>query len=126
MPDQIEGVIYELGSGFGVLAVKIARKYPKAEVVAFEKAIIPFLCSRFLALFVKNLTVRYKDFFEVDLTQADYLITYLFPGAMKRLAHMRMRGDLYSHTFRLPGFTPDSTVHSHDLYNTEIYHYSFD
>lgn len=126
MPDEIEGTIYELGSGFGVLALRLALKYPKANIVAFEKAIIPFTSSWIVSLFVQNLTVHYKDFFQVDLSKADYLISYLFPGAMKRLAQIKIKGHLYSHTFRLPGHTPLTITNTHDLYKTNIYYYRFD
>lgn len=126
LPTKFDKTIYELGSGFGFLALKLARRYPNAKVVAFEKAVIPCLVSKFRSLFVKNLTVYYEDFFQVDLTKADLLISYLFPGAMKRLAKKHMHGELFSHTFRLPGFKPSQVVKSHDLYHTEIFRYSFD
>ncbi len=119
-------VVYELGCGFGFLALSVARNFPKAKVIAFEKALIPYLVSKGVSCFATNLTVKYQDIFTTDLTQADFLITYLFPGAMKRLSEKKMRGILLSHTFRLPGNEPRETFVVNDLYRTKVFSYSFE
>ena len=41
VPDDIEGTIFELGSGWGGLAFALARRFPRCPVRAFEISPVP-------------------------------------------------------------------------------------
>ncbi len=41
VPDDFEGTIVELGSGWGTLAVAFARRYPGSQVLAYELSPLP-------------------------------------------------------------------------------------
>ncbi|MBV71501.1 MAG: hypothetical protein CMH52_09125 [Myxococcales bacterium] len=122
--------VYELGSGWGGLAIAIAKANPKSAVVGYEMSTLPWLFSslRNHLSGAKNLTLIRRDFMQTNLTDADLIVCYLYPEAMKRLAdHLRtqLKGDItvISNTFRLPGFQPKMTVFMTDMYRTPLYLY---
>ena len=49
MPAQFDGCVYELGSGWGQLAIHLAATYPSAQVIAIELSPLPYLFSKTLA-----------------------------------------------------------------------------
>ncbi|QLH35887.1 MAG: methyltransferase [Parachlamydiaceae bacterium] len=54
LPKEKEGVIYELGSGWGTLAFPLARRYPSSTIIAYENSPIPYLFSK-MGLFASGL-----------------------------------------------------------------------
>ncbi len=122
-PDKPPKTIYELGCGFGWLSILLARKYPTSQVIAFEKAFVPYLVSKVISFFISNLQVRWEDFLKVDLTESELLVCYLFPQGMQQLAQKPMKGLLISHTFSLPGYQPYEERVAEDLYKTRVYAY---
>ena len=63
VPDDIEGTIFELGSGWGNLAFALARRFPRCPVRAFELSPLPWLYSRARQLLVPapNLSIHRSD-----------------------------------------------------------------
>ena len=49
VPADLEGTILELGSGWGGLAVALARRFPAAQVVAYELSPVPWIVARIRA-----------------------------------------------------------------------------
>ena len=131
LPKNIEdGVIYELGSGWGGLAFRLAKKYPKAKIIAFELSPIPFLISRMrqLALRRANLIILWKNFYDWNLSDAGAIVCYLFPGAMRNLApkfrrELPIHCMIISNTFALPDWKSDPPLFLDDLASTPIYVY---
>ena len=128
LPDSMEGTIVELGSGWGTLALPLARRYSKCQIIAYELSPLPYAVSCLLKCIYrqKNLEIKRVDFFSEPLQNASMAICYLYPGAMKRLKEkFEKEGHhlVVSHTFSVPGWTPIKTVAVHDLYNTKIYFY---
>lgn len=126
LPDEFEGKIVELGSGWATLAAPLANKYPRARVVGYETSPIPYYFSKLHR--APNLSFERRDFFDVPLSDAGMVICYLYPAAMKRLkdkfANELLPGTVVvSHTFAVPGWVPEKTVQVKDLYNTVIYFY---
>lgn len=124
MPDQIEGTIVELGSGWGTLAFALARRYPNAQVIGYETSHIPYLFS--LLFRRKNLTFVRKDFFKESL-QVTVAICYLYPTAMQRLKEkLESEGEIavITHTFAVNGWKAKKIVEVDDLYKTKIYFYN--
>lgn len=129
LPD-VEGPVYELGSGWGHLLLPLCKKYPHQPVVGIESSPIPYLFSKVLFIFLKrpNLSLIRQDFFTRPLNDASLVVCYLYPGAMKQLRDKFQRelkpGTLIiSNTFAVPGWKPEKTVTLDDMYCTKIYLY---
>ena len=96
--------IYDCGSGFGHIALLLAKRYPEVKVVGYELAWIPYLFSKMISFFVSNLTIERKDFLKEDLSQAAFIYTYLYPAMMQQIANrLQWNGYLLSFNFALPG-----------------------
>lgn len=128
--DAPPGRVYELGSGWGNLAVALARRFPEREVVATELSPLPWLVSRlWQRIFPRpNLTIRRADFFRAPLADAGLVVCYLYPGAMRRLAPKLQRelaeGALVvSNSFAVPGWAAERTATAADAYGTKVYLY---
>ena len=128
-PNQ-PGPIYELGAGWGSLAIPLARAFPDRSIIAHELSTIPwlFLLLRVRASGIDNIEVRRRDFFRDDLGKAAAVVCYLYPGSMVKLA-TKLQSELVpgtvvvSNTFGLPGWVPDQTSQLQDLYRTKIYRF---
>lgn len=125
-----EGIIVDLGSGWGTLAMAFARQYPQRQVIGYELSFFPWLISVLLKnIFVLNNLVFYRrNFFDADLSNAAVLLCYLYPRGMTalrdQLSSAAMGGTLViSNTFALPEFKPVKVVRLNDLYLTPIYIY---
>ena len=122
--------LHELGAGWGTLAFALARRFPTANVVAWETSPVPWLvCRARLALGgPPNLRVVRRDFFGASLAGAGVVVCYLFTGAMERLGpklaqELRPGAVVVSNTFALRGWAPQTTVTLDDLYRTPVYRY---
>ena len=117
VPADLEGTVYELGSGWGTLAVPLARRHPACRVVGFELSPLPWLVSRALAAVAgtRNLELRRADFMKAQVGNATAVVCYLWPGAMERL-RPKLEAELgpgtlvVSSTFAVPGWTPERSV----------------
>jgi len=78
--------LYELGAGWGALALALARAFPQATVVALEISPVPWAVAALRARRVPNLRVLRADFFRRDLSDADAVACYLMLRPMARLA----------------------------------------
>ena len=130
LPADVRGTIVELGSGWGGLAIALARARPAARVIGYERSPVPWLVSRVRRALgrVRNLELRRRDFRREDLRGAATVVAYLFPRAMTALAERLPRelaGDaiVLSHTFRMPGWTPEVETALDDAYRTAVFRY---
>jgi len=129
-PKQIEGTIVELGSGWGLLAWSIAKRYPQNPVIGYEISPIPYLFSWcWNKIFPQpNLHFERKDFFSISLKEVAVVVCYLYPGAMRRLKlkfeeELLLDTLIISHTFAVPGWVATRTDVVNDLYRTPVYVY---
>ncbi len=125
-----QGEIHELGAGWGTLAFAIAARCPKARVIAWEASPFPFaFCWLRQRLAGRpNLVLRFGDFHQADLRHASLTVTYLWTGAMTRLAtkfdaELPTGAEVISHTFAWRGREPEETRVADDLYRTKVYRY---
>ena len=130
LPPLDSGPIYELGSGFGTLAIPLAQQYPNLQIKGFEVSPVPYWIARVRARYLglDNLQFVRKDFLSTDLSQAQLLVSYLYPEGMKKIAEkllIKQRPKQYflSHTFALPGYEPLKSGRASDLYRSPIYLY---
>jgi len=130
LPGDDEGRIYELGSGWGGMAVAFARRYPDRRVVGFELSFIPWLSSR-VRLLVRpcpNLSFRLADFRNAELSDAALCICYLAGPSMDGLDE-KFRRELpagalvLSNTFALHQWQPLDTVEARDRFHSPVYLY---
>ncbi|MEE2959332.1 MAG: SAM-dependent methyltransferase [Myxococcota bacterium] len=131
IPPESEGEILEMGSGWGTLAIPLAKRCPKAKVLAYELSPIPWLYSNLLKRLygLENLEFHRKDFQKVDLKRASLVVSYLFPEGMEKLRRkfekeLPKNTMVITHTFRVPGWTPKEEITLPDIYRTKVYLYS--
>ncbi len=129
---DVTGTIFELGAGWGGLALALARHCPNAKVVAVEASLIPALFCRLRFRFsgCDNVSLKRENFFETQLTGAQVVVCYLFRGAMKKLEpkfehELPAGGRVISFTFALPSRKPAQLRHASDLYRSPVYAYEY-
>ncbi|MFC1586488.1 SAM-dependent methyltransferase [Fibrobacterota bacterium] len=127
---KVRGPVFELGSGWGTLAVPLAKALPDSLILAYENSGIPYLFSilRNRLLPMKNLVFIHKNYNSVSLTEAGLVVCYLYSGAMDKLKvkferELKPGALIISHTFALPGWIPVQVMETGDLYRTRIYVY---
>ena len=122
--------IRELGSGWGTLALPIAKQFPDARVTGYENSIVPFVTSRlrWMMASTSNLRLLWTNFHSIDLADADVIVCYQSPGNVSNLRpkfeeELADRAIVVSNTFAVPGWTPSETHRVDDLFKTRIYIY---
>ena len=130
LPDAAAGPVYELGSGWGGIALGLVARYPGVAVRAFELSPLPFAVSRLRRWMAgaNDLLIGRSDLFHQPLNDAALVICYLFPGKMVRLREKLSRelapGTLvFSLVFAIPGWTPVRVETARDLYRSKVYVY---
>ncbi|MEF2966752.1 class I SAM-dependent methyltransferase [Paenibacillus sp. M1] len=126
-------VIVEAGSGWGTLALQAARSDPRLKVIGIENSPLPLAVSRLAARWggARNAVFRKGNLYEFPYEQADVVVCYLFPGAMKRLdplfrEKLALGACVISICFALPGWRPERVITCRDMYRTKIYVYRKD
>lgn len=133
IPSDQEGIIYELGAGWGALAFPLARRCPKAKVVAYELSPVPwiFLKIRTLVLGPRNLQAVRRDFLKEDLSRASLVVCYLYPGAMQKLSsklvmELKPNAQVISNTFEIPVWSPSVIQTLEDVMCPQIFYYKME
>jgi len=131
-PDQ-EGLIYELGAGWGALAFPLAKRCPGATVIAYELSPLPwlFLKLRSMLFGPRNLKIVRRNFFKDDLSMASLVVCYLYPGAMAKLSsklvmELKPSAMVISNTFEIPVWTPFVIHNLEDVMCPQIFHYKME
>ena len=118
---EVDGPVVELGSGWGGMARRLQKRYPKT--LAYERSPLPWLVSR-----LRGVRVKRREFFGQSLEGASLVFAYLYPKAMERLKE-KLENELakgawvISHTFAVPGWQPVHVEMADDLYRTPVYIY---
>lgn len=124
--------IVEAGSGFGTLAVNLARRFPLCQVTGVENSLVPLIGSRLLAVMNRlpksRLVFRRGDLFKYPYADVDLIVCYLHPAAMRRLGPvLRERAKsgtrVVSVFFAFDDWEPTSVAVCSDLYRTKVYVY---
>lgn len=82
-----DSVVYDLGCGDGRVLFYLQKNNPKAKYIGIENSQFPFLLSTVRNWFnkkynKKNIIFLKKDIFDVDLSDATHVFTYLYPNLM--------------------------------------------
>ena len=129
--NEMQGTIYELGSGWGTLAFAIAKSFPKCQVIAYENSLVPYIYTKIYKFFIRtnNLNIKRENFFNVLLSEANTIVCYLSTDIMVRLqpkleSELQKETLVVTNTFALPSWTPQQTIETEDLYRTKIHIYA--
>ena len=77
---------YDLGCGNGSFITKIAKNYPAMECIGVERNLGIYWWALLRNIFAQRKVVYLrKNFFKINLADADVIFVYLFPGFMERL-----------------------------------------
>ena len=77
---------YDLGSGSGKVISQVASRYPNLKCVGIEYNIAAYCFAKFRNIFLKQkVSYQMGDFFKINISDADIVYAYLFPGLMDRL-----------------------------------------
>lgn len=78
--------VYELGCGWGTLAMAMARAFPAATIVGVEISPVVWVVAKLRAWRQPNLRIRWGSFYDLSLGDADAITCYLMIGPMARVA----------------------------------------
>ncbi|MDQ5970696.1 MAG: hypothetical protein QG603_473 [Patescibacteria group bacterium] len=79
-------VVYDLGCGDGVVVVAAAKKGAKA--IGLEVSILPFIAAYLRKIFSRSQAqIKFRDFWLVDLKEADVVYFFLIPRIYEQLKH---------------------------------------
>jgi trans-aconitate methyltransferase len=130
LPEDLKGNVFDLGSGWGTLAISLARQLPACQVIGYESSPVPYLFSRVLQFLLRfpNLKFNRQDILRVSLQEASLIVCYLYPAAMKKLKP-KFEEELHpgtvviTNTFAVPGWNPANVLLAADIYRSKIYLY---
>lgn len=78
-------VVYELGSGWGHFSFAVEDLSPK-KIIAYEVSPIHIFVSKLKSKLKKSIIIfEKKDFFEADLSDADFVYVFLVPKIVDRV-----------------------------------------
>ncbi|KKP91049.1 MAG: hypothetical protein UR97_C0005G0046, partial [Candidatus Nomurabacteria bacterium GW2011_GWE2_36_115] len=85
-----DSVVYDLGCGDGRVLFYLYKNNPKAKYIGIENSQFPLLVFNVRNWFFKrknksNISIIGKDFFDVNLSDATHIFTYLYPNVMDDL-----------------------------------------
>lgn len=121
--------IIETGSGWGTLALFLAKHCPEYQVKGIENSLVPLWISRLWSRLEKvPVTFIRGDMYQYPYEEANMIVCYLFPGAMRQLSTIfRERAVAYTYIisvyFALPDWTPEKIIQCVDIHRTKIYIY---
>jgi len=122
--------VYDVGSGWGVLAFFIASKNPQKEVIGIEYSWVPYLFSKLLEKFNKhkNLSFIHGDFRDFSWKEDEIVLAYLYPKGMEDLANTLQFSKpamIFSFGFVLPKFKPQASQILKSWWPMPLYMYKF-
>jgi SAM-dependent methyltransferase len=123
-------LIVEAGSGWGTLALHVAKNSAGRQVIGIENSSIPFWISKLMARLNQQTDVTFirGDMYNYPFKNVNVVLCYLYPGAMKRLSkllydQLQPEAIIISVCFALPDWQPVRVITCGDLYRTKVYVY---
>jgi SAM-dependent methyltransferase len=118
--------VYELGCGRAGFLRIIENAYPKTQLIGLENLLSVYFINKIkFKLLGSRIKLFKKDFFSVDLKEADLIYCYLNNATMKRLGE-KFRNEckagtqVISQSFSIPQFIPKKVMR---IANKNIYFY---
>lgn len=130
VPMKAGELLVDIGCGDGRVLREAKRRYG-VRALGFEVNPLAYALARLRTIGMEGIEVRLRNFWNVDIGDADVVFCYLFPDVMGRLAQKLLRelrpGTLViSCNFPLPGwrhrelFYPESSFHADPIYLYQI------
>lgn len=130
VPMKAGQLLVDIGCGDGRVLRQVRRRYG-VRAVGYELNLLAYVKAKLLCFGRKNIQIKWRNFWTVDLSDADVVFCYLFPDVMRDLA-AKLKADLkpgslvVSCNFHLPGFSPERVLRpGNSLHNDPIYIYHF-
>jgi SAM-dependent methyltransferase len=111
-----DSVVYDLGSGDGVLLFSLFERYKKGKFVGIERDFFPYLISKFRSRkYPKNIIFKREDFYNADISSANIILVYLFPQVLDELLpkmekELKKGTVVYSVDFRFSSKLPEREI----------------
>lgn len=131
--DRLPGIrrVVELGSGWGGLALRIARAHPEKLVVGVEASTVPWLVSRGRRAVPgapQNVVFQRADFRSMAIEPHTAYVCYLAPPAMRSVRELVEHGAregvvVVSALFAVREWRPVRTTTARDVHATRVYVY---
>ena len=83
--DKSHAIVMDLGSGWGSLLLPLAKKYPQHLFIGYERAMLPYIISRWRTHNLSNVYIYHQDFFTADFTGVDAIICFQLTAIMQKL-----------------------------------------
>lgn len=131
--------VYDMGCGKANLLI-VANKKFGARAIGYEISLWPYLWGKLMIwLYGAKVELKMKDFMRADISEADVILSYLFPDAMARLEpkfkqELKSGAKVVSYAFYLPQTQPEKIASSYQkfskitgkpLHTSKIYVYKF-
>lgn len=113
LPTDTPFTFIDIGCGMGGLLRYASQQRPNGNFYGVEISVLPFLVSTLRSLGRKNLSVSFKSFWDLNLSQFDYIYAFLSPAPMEALG-AKFKSEASDHTrlisnsFEIPDLTPSS------------------
>lgn len=83
-------IVYDLGCGDGRVLFNLYKKYPNVKYIGIENNPFPLFLARInnwwhKKIYKSNIEIINADFFDVNLSKATHIFTYLYPNIMDDL-----------------------------------------
>jgi len=111
-----EAVVYELGCGRARFLRLIEKRFPKTELIGIENSVsLYFLTELGRELRGNKITILKKDFFKLNLSDADIVYCYLNNETMEKLGEKfknecKAGTQIISRSFPILDFTPEKVL----------------
>jgi hypothetical protein len=126
VPMEPGQLLVDLGCGDGRVLRRAVKNY-RVKAIGYEVNLLAYLKAKVLSIGLKNVEIKWKNFWSADLSEADVVFCYLYPDVMRRLScklktGLRPGTVIVSCNFCLPGFTlsrilrPSGSSHKDPLY----------
>ncbi|HYD05063.1 MAG TPA: class I SAM-dependent methyltransferase [Reyranella sp.] len=79
-------IVYDLGAGWGSLAIALARAFPQARIIGIERSPLPCWIAGLRTRRLPNVELWRADFYDRDISDAHAVTCYLMIKPMPRLA----------------------------------------
>ena len=122
------GLIVHLGCGDGRILRKVYKQYG-VKAIGYEMNPLAYVKARILSLGLKSIRIRLRNFWKVNLSNADMIFCYLYPDVMRELSkklrkELRPGAVVVSFNFALPDWQSARVLRpGNNLHNDPIYIY---
>lgn len=83
------GTVYDLGCGDGTVLFEIARKRPDIRAIGYEISLLPYAIGAVRKILggaaYRNVTIKCRNFFRQDVSDADTVFVFLLAKSYERL-----------------------------------------